>query len=238
MEMINVVNEIYQKGKRFLNAKQLDIVINEIKKSIYQTYFDRSSAHFASCQASLESAKLSNNPELEIRAAIHHLYDAFFSLYDLCDKKIKRKSIIGIEYNDYVVKYQEDIYVPCCKISILIYGLYCFLGEDDNANVWSDYMLDTFNKAKDLLSYGDEKHEIYYELYNNLKRIDSKFVKRRLGYEWAGRYHPSNSLVIRYFITVDGCNYGKKIIKDLENRIQGSLDNNYIFEEIRKSNIN
>lgn len=235
MQIISAVNEIYQQGKNILNAKQLNMEINEIKKSIYQTYFNLSSSHFTSCQVSLEAAKLSSDPEIEVRAAIHHLYDAFFILYDLLEKKVEKKNIIGIKYNDDVVKYKEDIYVPCCKISALVYGLYYFLDEKDNAKVWHEYMLQTFSNAKHALNFGDKKHEVDSDIYNNLKRISDKYVKWRLGYEWAtsvgSRYDPRGGVVIRYFITDAGCEYAKKVIKDLDNRVNNSIYNNCFYKK-------
>lgn len=236
--MIKIATGIYQHGKSILDTKQLELTLMEIKNSIYITYFDRSSAHFASAIASLDAAKESSSPINEFRAAIHHLYDAFFAVYELLDKKVEKTTILGDKYYDEMVKYKEDIYIPCCKISALLYSLYYFINEKDNAEIWKKYMLEMYKNAKPLLQFGNEKHEIEKELYVNLKRRNTDYVSRRLGYDWGdgtGPYSQSSGRgcpVIRHYITKVGCNYGTDIIKDLDNRIDCALNNKYPFQTL------
>lgn len=231
--MIEIATMIYKQGKKLLDAKKMSITIEEIKDSVYATYFDRSSAHFASCLASLEAARNSNNPESEIRAAIHHLYDAFFSLYDLLDKTTKKKSVIlGESIVDFVC-YKEDVYVPCCKIAVLIYGMYIFLGEEKNADIWYEYMMSTYKEARWRLNYGIEAHEISESHYDCLKRLNKKYVRSRPGYEYKGRMSPRGPVeggpIMRRYITDEGINYTISVKTDLKNRIDNALNNDYIM---------
>lgn len=220
-------------GKNQLDSAELANTINELERTLYQSYFDRANTHFASCKETLSAIKNSKTPELEIRAAIHHLFDSYFSLYNLLEKKIEKQTIIGIKYSENYVKYPEDIYVPCCRIAIIIYSIYVFLDEHVNAMKWKSCIVSNLENAiREYKNYGDSPREIDEELYIRVKRISNTFVRRRLGYEWSssviGYSDSRGGPVIRHYITSAGCDYAYKQICELEKRVNTALNNEYI----------
>lgn len=152
MEVLKVAQNIFRFGAKIINSKTLSDQISEINNSIQTVYKDISKASLSAALESLNAANLSKNPESEIRAALHHLYDAYFVLFNLLTKMSEKKSLFGsVRSKDYV-EYKDDIYIPCCKIAFLIYLLYDFLDESENAKTWKNNMRNMYNKTYSIYS--------------------------------------------------------------------------------------
>lgn len=233
MVILTIAQGIFKFGLNTLRTKDIYSRISEIENSIYHIYADISKAHFCAALASLAAADYSNNPDMEIRATIHHLYEAFFSLYNLLNKVVEKKNFLVFSHMEEYIEYKEDIYVPCSKIAVLIIDLYNFLGENNNTKKWKDYATDMCNKAytvySNILNFkeeealfmsdeiykkairsciGDKLHEISETEYNRLVHIDENYaVETKIpgAALSCGRVHCQYYTF--YFITKSGLEY-------------------------------
>lgn len=195
MDAITVAQGTFQAGTKMLNVLKLSQEISALRTSIYETYLDHSKAHFDSALEAIRSAEKSRNPETELRHAVHHLYDAFFALYGLLDKTVDR-GFLRKKPCPYV-DYQEDIYVPCCKIAGLAKRLYAFLNEAENAKEWNRRANEMRNNAKHIYQEMLRYHETLPcrgEDLTKFQGIEDVLMIRRRGMEISMRAQFSEEL--------------------------------------------
>lgn len=181
MEVLVVSQGVLKFGSNILNTIKISNKITELEESIYSLYKDISKVHFSSALQSLENAPYSNNPDTEIRAAIHHLYDSFFSLYNLLEKIVEKKNLLLFSHNEDYVKYKEDIYIPCLKITALIIDLYSFLEEENEAKNWKQYMKGMYERSytiySNILTIKEEEKRGINKLLTLVNEYEKEFAR-------------------------------------------------------------
>lgn len=123
-------------GKKMIDTYALEDMIRNLYEQINDVYFDIARSHLKSAERSIDASRKSTNPDQELFATIHHLYDSYEILQPLLTKTRTYKELFFFTKTEDVVKDKMKIYNPCFKISALIYMLYHMLGQSRNANDW------------------------------------------------------------------------------------------------------
>lgn len=151
--------------------------IEQIRKDLLEMYFDISRIHLTSAKESLIAAtKSSIHTNDEVMSAIHHLYDAYYTIKRLEGKKITKTFLLIFKSEELVVDSRLKIYTPCVKIGILIHSLYCLLGEKDNATDWRERVIQDFSVCLDHFGFdGYDDRNFSEDEYNRLKSITPRY---------------------------------------------------------------
>lgn len=111
-------------------------------------------AHFHSALCSLNNIRMGNDAQTELRAAIHHLYDAYNVEHDLLDKELN-----------------FDQYLFCNKTAALISALHLYLSEYEIAEQWKEKASEAYNGAQAIY---DNSIKFQNQMRTLLNMIDVK----------------------------------------------------------------
>lgn len=137
------------KTKLYGDLKRIENRIQEIESVAFNLGNKVACAHFHSARNSLDNIRMGNDAEMEIRAAIHHLYDAYNVGYDLLDKKLS-----------------FDQYLFCSKMAILISALHLYLNESEIAEQWYKRAEEGYCGAQEIYDNSVEFQKKMFALLN------------------------------------------------------------------------
>lgn len=150
------------KTKLYGDLKRIEDRIREIQSIAYSFGDKVSYAHFHSALISLDNIRMGNDAQMEIRAAIHHLYDAYNTEHDLLDKNLN-----------------FDQYLFCNKTAVLISALHLYLSEPEIAEKWRTKATEDYNGAQAIYNNSIEfQKKLSYMLKELVKKEYFDMVKR------------------------------------------------------------
>lgn len=136
------------------DLSQMEAKIREIQSEAAGLGYRVANAHFHSALSSLNNIRMGNDAQTEIRAAIHHLYDAYNVEHDLLDKELN-----------------FDQYLFCNKTAALVSALHLYLNEPAIAEQWKKSAVEAYKGAQAIY---DNSKEFQNQMRTLLNIIDTK----------------------------------------------------------------
>lgn len=136
------------------DLKRMEWRIQEIQAEATRLGDKVANAHFLSALGSLNNIRLGNDARTEIRAAIHHLYDAYNVEREFLDKKLS-----------------FDQYLFCNKTAALVSALHLYLNEQEIARQWKKRAIEDYDSAQAIY---DNSKEFQALMGNLFHMIDPK----------------------------------------------------------------
>lgn len=147
MDVVKFGTGFISKIKLSGDLKRMDEKIREIQSEAVKLGDKVANAHFHSALISLDNIRMGNDAKTEMRAAIHHLYDAYNVEHDLLDTKLT-----------------FDQYLFCNKTAALISALHLYLDEPEIANQWRERAEEAYGGATAIYNNEEEFQKKIFSL--------------------------------------------------------------------------
>lgn len=179
MPLINSGIWLWKHAVARYSSNQLADEIETLHKRISDLYSDIATAHFLAAKDAVLAVDHSTHPQMEIRAAISHMTEAFRILEEAAGKKVKKHFLLFFDYDEYIIPDREAIQQCLAHWAALIAIMYASLGEPENSKKWKQIAIDFFSKYIEFIQFTPEE----------LQKLNKGYVR----VVQVRAYHPAQS---------------------------------------------